>query len=145
MNKYLPLMTSFTRDIIPYAEAHKVSPHVMSVAIPKNRKREEFDLVPYDDVIACNEKACLQVKPVAEGRFLCLINGHKLDNTRHATEAAARIHHWSLVREGKAPAEAPKVKPANTRQAQPKGKSQRQASSKRKPGNQKRRNGANVH
>jgi hypothetical protein len=95
-----PIMTSWTREIIAFAEVKKISPEVLSVGLP--RGRNEHKLIPYTAILSCNERAGLRVKEVAGGNFICLINGKLIDNDRHQSEAEARVHHWmSAVTKGR--------------------------------------------
>jgi hypothetical protein len=94
-----PIMTSFTREKIAYSDVCKIAPAVLSVGLP--RGRNEYKLIPYEQIIECNERANLIIKPVANDMFICLINGNKLDSQRHHTEVEARLHHWHMATQQK--------------------------------------------
>jgi hypothetical protein len=90
-----PIMTSWTREIIAFAEVKNISPEVLSVGLP--RGRNEHKLIPYTAILSCNNRAGLRVKEAAGGLFVCLINGKPIDDVRHDSEAEARLHHWRSV------------------------------------------------
>lgn len=91
----LPIMTSYTREKIAYEEVGNIAPEVLSVGLP--RGRNEYKLIPYEQIIEYNERANLIIKPVANDMFICLIDGKKLDSQRHSTEAEARLYHWHMT------------------------------------------------
>jgi hypothetical protein len=86
------IMTSFTREMISFERVNKISTDVLSVGLPSGRN--QYKLLPYNQVIEHNNRANLVVKPVSDNKFICLIDGKKLDSKRHNSEAEARLHHW---------------------------------------------------
>jgi len=89
-----PLVTSFTRESITHTRAQDIASCVLSVVLNKTNKPQDMKLMPYDDVIAFNNKAGVAIKR-SRGRFLIVNKEGKTLRQSHPSEVAARLSHWA--------------------------------------------------
>ena len=87
------IVTSFTREIVPHERVSQLASCVLSVVINSAKQPQDMKLVPYEDIIKCNELDGLRIKKKGD-RFVAVNRCGKGDKIYHPTEVAARIAHW---------------------------------------------------
>lgn len=88
------IVTSFTREIIPHERVSQLASCVLSVVLNSAKQPQDMKLVPYEEILKCNNLDGLRIKK-KNGRFIAVNRCGKGDKVYHSTEVAARIAHWA--------------------------------------------------